>query len=488
MSKKGSFSKDLFFEEVETPLKESYTVNFEIGRGAYSKVYEVTLKNEEQLKNEDKPKNEENKIRACKYIIKENFREEDLDKFREEIKILKELDHPNIVKLYQLFETKKSFYLIMEKCEGGNLFNKIQQRINTKTLFDENVLSELIRQITSAIQFCHEKGICHRDLKPENICFTKLGDMENNSIKIIDFGFGKYIKPNEKFQSEVGTILYMAPEVFQNNYNEKCDIWSIGVILYFLIEGKPPFMGQNDGEIKLKIKSMKYKFSEEWEKYSEKGEVVKDLIKHMLIKEDERYTAQQVLDHPWINKEKKFTTIDIEDILNQIKLYQKMDNFEKKIISFIASRLNSNEIENLKNFFVFLDQNNDGKISYKEFCDGMAKISSEPIKEEEIKSFFDNIDTNEDGSLEYTEFIAACINNGFYLNKNNLKEIFDAIDKKKTGKISKDEIISVLELEETCPSIYENYINQLEKDENGKIDFEQFIKMISIIIAETLKK
>ena len=153
MSKKGSFSKDLFFEEVETPLKESYTVNFEIGRGAYSKVYEVTLKNEDQFKNEDKPKNEENKIRACKYIIKENFREEDLDKFREEIKILKELDHPNIVKLYQLFETKKSFYLIMEKCEGGNLFNKIQQRINTKTLFDENVLSELIRQITSAIQF-----------------------------------------------------------------------------------------------------------------------------------------------------------------------------------------------------------------------------------------------------------------------------------------------------------------------------------------------
>ena len=482
MDKKGSFSKDLFFEEIETPLKDSYIVNFEIGRGAYSKVYEV------KLKNEDKPQNEKDKIRACKYITKQNFREEDLGKFRDEIKMLKELDHPNIVKLYQMFETKNSFYLIMEKCEGGNLFIKIQQRINTKKLFDENVLSELIRQIASAIQFCHGKGICHRDLKPENICFTKLGSMENNTIKIIDFGFGKYIKPNEKLQSEVGTILYMAPEVLQNNYNEKCDIWSLGVILYFLIEGQPPFNGQNDGDIKMKIKSMKYKFSKEWEQYSEKGEVVKDLINHMLVKEDERYNAQQVLDHPWINKEKKFVSNDIEDILNQIKYYQKMDNFEKKIISFIASRLNSNEVEEFKNLFVYFDKNNDGKISPEEFDVGVKNVSSEEMKNEEIENYFNNIDTNEDGNLEYTEFIASCINKGKYLDKNNLKEIFDAIDKKKKGKISKEDIISVLELDSTYNSNFEILFNRLEKDEEGKIDFEQFIKMISIIIAETLKK
>ena len=475
MEKKDKFTKELFIEKLETPLKESYNVNFEIGRGAFSRVYEVTNKNTGE-------------IRVCKYISKQNFKEEDFDKFRNEIQFLKELDHPNIVKLYQLIETELSFYLIMEKCEGGSLSIKIQQRINTKKLFDEKLLSELIREITSAINYCHGKGICHRDLKPENICFTKLGNMENNSIKIIDFGLSKYFKPKQKLETEVGSILYMAPEVFKNNYNEKCDIWSIGVILYFLIEGKPPFIGQNEGETKMKIGSMKYKFSSELENYSEKGEVVKDLIAHMLIKEDERFTAQEVLNHRWIKEKEKNIPYNIEDLLNQIKLYQKMDNFEKKIISFIASRLNSDEVENLKNFFVYLDENNDGRISKEEFELGVRKVSTENIENIEIDKCFNNIDTNEDSNIEYNEFIASCINKGLYLDKNNLREIFDAIDKKKKGKISKEEIISVLELDLANLSNLEQFFNQLEKDEEGKIDFEQFIKMISLIIAETLKK
>jgi calcium-dependent protein kinase len=220
----------------------------------------------------------------------------------------------------------------------------------------------------------------------------------------------------------------MAPEVFKNNYNEKCDIWSIGVILFLLIEGKPPFIGQNEGETKMKIGSMKYKFSSELENYSEKGEVVKDLIAHMLIKEDERFNAQEVLNHRWIKEKEKNIPYNIEDLLNQIKLYQKMDNFEKKIISFIASRLNSDEVENLKNFFVYLDENNDGRISKKEFELGVRKVSIENIEKVEIDNCFDNIDTNEDSNIEYTEFIASCINKGLYLDKNNLREIFDAID------------------------------------------------------------
>lgn len=480
MEIKEGFGKIDYIENVAKPLKDLYTVNYEIGRGAYSKVYEVKLKNEEEVSGED------DKIRACKYISKQNFREEDLVKFKKEIEILKVVDHPNIVKLYQLFETSNSFYLIMEKLEGGNLFNKIQQRINTQTLFDENVLSELIRQITSAIQYCHKKGICHRDLKPENICFTKLGSMKNNSIKIIDFGFGKYMKDDKKeTHSQVGSIFYMAPEVFENNYSKKCDIWSIGVILYFLIEGKPPFVGANDGETKMKIKSMDYKFSKEWEKYSED---VKDLIKHMLVGEEERYTAEQVLKHRWIKKEDKDFPKDSEDNLNQIKHYKKMDNFGKKIILFIASRLNSKSEERLKNFFVALDRDNDGTISYNEFEDGIKNVSKENLRDSQIKALFDNIDTNKDGNLEYTEIIASCINEGYYLNRNNLREIFDAIDRNKKGKISKEDIISVLKLDETYLPNFEIYFNQLEKDEEGKIDFGEFIKMITIIIAEPLKK
>ena len=483
MEKEG-FSKEISFEEVETPLKDSYIVNFEIGRGTYSKVYEVKLKNDE----EGNGKN--SKIRACKYIAIQNFKKEDLKRFEKEIEFLKNLDHPNIVKLYQLFKTPKSYYLIMEKCEGGNLYNKIQQRINTKTLYNEKILSELIREIASAISFCHEKGICHRDLKPENICFTKLGNMENNSIKIIDFGLGKYINRVEKLDTPVGTLLYMAPEVLKNSYNEKCDIWSIGVILYFLVEGRPPFAGENedDGIIKMKIKSMKYKFSKVWENYSKKGEEIKHLVKHMLIDEKHRYTAKEVLEHPWIKKFEKSFPNDSKENLNQIKVYQKLNEFGKKIILFIASRLNSSDEEKLKNFFVALDKDNDGKINYNEFELGIKGVSSEDLRKSAIQKLFNNIDTNKDGSLQYTEIVASCINEGYYLSRNNLREVFDAIDKKRKGKISKEDIISVLKLDNTEPLNFEIYYSQMEKDEEGKIDFGEFIKMITIIIAEAVKK
>ena len=117
-------------------------------------------------------------------------------------------------------------------------------------MFDEQILSNVFRQITSAINYCYLKGLCHRDLKLENICFLNLGDIENNPVKIIDFGCGRFISPKKKFDSQVGTALYMVPEVLQKNYNEKCDIWSLGVILYFIISRKPPFFGENEMDIK----------------------------------------------------------------------------------------------------------------------------------------------------------------------------------------------------------------------------------------------
>ena len=291
MQKKMSiFNKETFIQDIDTPLMNSYNVIYEMGQGTYSKVYAIKHKKTGDM-------------RVCKYIIKKDFKEKDIKTFKEEIKILKQSDHPNIVKLYEVFETPNSFYLIMEMCNGGNLTNKIEQRINVGEYFDEKILSEVIRQIASALFYCHNKGICHRDLKPDNLCFVNMGNMENNTIKLIDFGLGKIFGLEKKLNSLVGTVLYTAPEVLNKKYNEKCDIWSLGVILFFLVSGKPPFFGQNDAEIKMKILSMKYKFDEKWKNCSEE---LKDLISHILVKEDERYSAQEVLNHPWIKKEKIF--------------------------------------------------------------------------------------------------------------------------------------------------------------------------------------
>ena len=200
---------------------KSYDVNFEIGRGGYSTVYQVKQKSSGE-------------IRACKYISKENFKKENLAQFEMEFKILKEADHPNIVKIIEIFETEKSYYLIMENCVGGNLSNKIEERVKLKKPFDENILSEIIRQISSAIKYLHDKNICHRDIKPDNICFTNLGSMENNTAKLIDFGLGKMMMEKQKIYSVVGSPLYVAPEVLNKNYTKKYDVWILGVIIFFL--------------------------------------------------------------------------------------------------------------------------------------------------------------------------------------------------------------------------------------------------------------
>ena len=466
------FSKENFVPTLETPLLDSYDVIYEMGSGAYSKVYEVKHKISGQ-------------IRACKYIKKKDFKKEDIERFKKEIEILKKSDHPNIVKLYEVFETENSFYLIMEKCNGGNLSYKIEQRINTQILFDEKILSEVFGQIASAIKYCHDLGICHRDLKPENICFLNMGDMENNTVKIIDFGLGKMQDIGMKLKTLVGTLLYMPPEVLKNNYSEKCDIWSMGVILYFLIAGVPPFFGADDFQIKMKINSMKYD-KLEGEKWNSTSKEVKDLISHMLVKEEERYSAKDVLNHVWIKKEDIFPK-DSKQMFKQLKIYQKMDNFQKKIFMFIASRTNENEINQIKEFFDAFDKNDDGRITFEEFYNGVLKFSKN-IKKEEVKKIFKNIDINKSGRIEYTEFIAACINENLYFDKNRLLEVYHFIDKNNIGKISKDDIASELQLDNECSEKLGNLMNKLSHDNDGKIDFEQFVKMVSLIISNALNK
>ena len=472
-----SFGKeDLIFDQ-ESPLLDSYEMNFEIGHGAFSKVYQLKHKSTGE-------------IRACKYISKENFKEEALINFKNECKILRESDHPNIVKLYEIFETEKSFYLIMENCDGGSLSIKIDERINHKKPFDENILSELFRQIASAIKYIHDKNICHRDLKPDNICFTKMGQMENNTAKLIDFGLGKLMKTNnEKLESVVGSPLFVAPEVLLGNYTKKCDIWSLGVILFILVGGYPPFLGNDNGDTNMKIKKMKYKFKED--NFKDASDEVIDLIKHCLVKEEERFDIEQVLEHKWIKKEKIFPT-NTENIYGKLKsnlrLYQKMENFEKKIIRFIAMRLNENEVKKLEKFFTALDKDNNGTLSKEEFLSGINDIEEFNLSEEEIQNIFKKIDTNKNKKLEYTEFISAIIDKDIYLNKGKLREVFDAIDKDKNGKISKIDIKNVLNLGENCAKKFENLMEEIGKGKDDEINFDEFFKMICQIISDNMNK
>ena len=196
-----------------------------------------------------------------------------MDRFKQEIAILQQLDHPNVLKLYEYFEDDRNVYLVTEICKGGELFDAIIKN----EYFTEKKAAKIFKQILQSLNYCHNQGIAHRDLKPENFLFeTK---KEDSDLKIIDFGLSKIIKSNstteiagrdrvknlDRMNTKAGTPNYISPEVLAGNYGVECDLWSAGCILYILLCGYPPFYGDDDQEILSMVMRGKFDFDgEEW--------------------------------------------------------------------------------------------------------------------------------------------------------------------------------------------------------------------------------
>ncbi len=160
------------------------------------------------------------------------------------------MDHPNILKLYEVFQDDAKFYVVTEICSGGELFDEIVNRQS----FSEKDAAEILEQVMSAINYCHLNNICHRDMKPENVLMEGKG-----IIKVIDFGTAMSFDPTENMNHILGTPYYMAPEIFsRSGYNQQCDVWSVGVILYVLLTGRPPFYGNNESDIIARVKIGEY--------------------------------------------------------------------------------------------------------------------------------------------------------------------------------------------------------------------------------------
>ena len=386
------FGKKTFAHKFEGLFLDNYEVIKQLGKGGYGQVYEV-----KNRKSGD--------ILSCKYLSKKNFK--NIEKFEREINILIKTDHPNIIKIYELYESDSDFYLVMEKCKGGELFDRIIEHIKHKNMYSEKDAAIILRQVMAAIEYCHNNGICHRDLKPENLLYLNDGPEQDNPIKVIDFGLSQFVTPDKKFTEKVGSIYYFSPEILKGNYTEKCDIWSSGVILYLLLSGEPPFNGPNNSSIYKKISKMKFTYPEE--KWNSISDEAKDLINHMIAPENERYSASQVLQHPWFKKAYEslepvtFLKKEYEDDLLALNL-EKKNQLKKMILLHIASRLDENEVENLKKSLEDFDKCKEGKITYEELKQGLVQLKNKNINENYIleltKSF--NIDQND--KCDYIEF------------------------------------------------------------------------------------
>lgn len=631
---------------------EVYKQIGEIGEGSYGSIIKV----KHRLTHE---------IRAMKIIQKRRMAYGiDENKILEEIKILKSLDHPNIIKIYEFFVDKINFYIVMEYLDQGDLFALISK----SRILKESVVCSIIKQIMSAIAYLHSKNIIHGDIKLENILietihrektdkeystnnthltitsihdnldynnkevkedrdsqnkengnpsinnkiengtnnvnnddskrndtqdesskddeydklkdsketnskFTNIKDnnekdnkkyiqivegedkQKNNiyntnydpndqftsnhnehifstlndevlkdynsitdiEIKIIDFGCSKYFLPNEMKNDIVGTAYYVAPEVLNQEYNNKCDLWSVGVIMYTLLNGKPPFCGRSQSEILEKVNKGEYDLSSK--RFDKVSKESKDLLVQLLkYNYKTRPSAYHALSHIWFNCEdwkthtgKQFTT-EIESVA---EIYERLINFkanskfEQAVLTIIAHNISeSPEAKRLKKIFLMFDEDSDGRISPEDLkhtilclnkntnrtsiinknssksnnnsMSTLKKSNSnvnnknsyfkrKNTQTEQINSNINIVNNNDTNTSTNTNNTSTNNNNNLNASTNTNKE---SIKKMNTSPIDEISIDNGKDIN----SIISDIMKNVDYDKNGLIEFEEFLK------------
>ena len=414
-----------------------------------------------------------------------------------EINILKNLDHPNIIKVYEFYSTEKYIYIINELCTGGELFDKI---VDVKH-FSESVACNIMRQLLSAVAYCHEKGVIHRDLKPENILIESSEEKDKDffHIKIIDFGTCEILK-KKKLTEQIGTSFYIAPEVLKNGYNEKCDLWSCGVILYILLCGSPPFYGKNEKEIFRKILDGNFTFRHKiWNKISTEGKNL--VLKLLQVNPAKRISAQEALEDVWfqknfnINIENNQNSNSFKIFIKNITEFCAEQKLQQATLAFLVHNFApKEELDELRKIFFAFDKNGDGKLSKEEFVKGLSNnntnLSLILKSDNSIDGLLKNIDSDNNGYIGFEEFLIASINKEKILTEKNLKLAFDVFDRDKSGGISQNELKYILGEDNVNAkdNLWQKMIQQIDLNQDGQISYEEFHKMMMDVINNKNKR
>ncbi|KAM7502414.1 hypothetical protein LguiB_001318 [Lonicera macranthoides] len=455
-------------------VKATYTIGKELGRGQFGVTHLCTHKQTgEQY--------------ACKTIAKRKLvNKEDIEDVRREVQIMHHLTgQPNIVELKGAFEDKHSVHLVMELCAGGELFD----RIIAKGHYTERAAASLLRTIVQIVHTCHSMGVIHRDLKPEN--FLLLNKDEDSPLKATDFGLSVFYKQGEVFKDIVGSAYYIAPEVLKRKYGPEVDIWSIGVMLYILLSGVPPFWADFSYEITREIVETESEHgifnailrghidftSDPWPSISPQA---KDLVKKMLtVDPKQRMTAREVLNHPWIKEDGEAPDTLLDNaVLGRLKQFRAMNKFKKVALRVIAGCLSEEEIMGLKQMFKSMDSDNSGTITLEELKQGLAKQGTK-LSEYEVKQLMEAADADGNGTIDYEEFITATMHMNRMDREEHLYTAFQYFDKDSSGFITKEELEQALrEFGMDDGRDIKEVIAEVDADNDGRINYDEFVAMM----------
>eukprot|EP00920_Eleutheroschizon_duboscqi_P025788 GHVT01063648.1.p1 GENE.GHVT01063648.1~~GHVT01063648.1.p1 ORF type:complete len:542 (-),score=153.82 GHVT01063648.1:368-1993(-) len=477
-----------FIDTQQSHLGEKYQRVKKLGSGAYGEV----------LLCRDKKTHVE---RAVKIISKSSVAQSTADTLLDEVAVLKKLDHPNTMKLYEFFEDKRNYYLVTELYTGGELFDEIIARQK----FTEVDAALIMKQVLSGVTYLHRYNIVHRDLKPENLLLESRG--ENNAlIKIVDFGLSARFDKQGKMKERLGTAYYIAPEVLRKKYDEKCDVWSCGVIMYILLCGYPPFGGSTDQEILKRVEKGKYEFDPpDWNCVSEDA---KDLLRKMLTYDpSKRVSAEEALNHPWIlercaAKASAMEGAVLGGALNNMKKFHSDQKLAQAALLFMGSKMTTlEETKELTKIFTQLDKNGDGQLDEQELIAGyrslmqlrgadaneLAKMDSETI-ESEVKAIIDSVDFDQNKFIDYSEFVTVCMDKKLLLSRERLKAAFQQFDSDGSGKISNAELAKLFGLTEVEDDVWQRVLKETDVNNDGEVDLEEFIAMMGRICDVEVQK
>ncbi|KAB2078781.1 hypothetical protein E1A91_A06G188800v1 [Gossypium mustelinum] len=399
--------------------------------------------------------------------------------------------HPNVIDLYDVYEDQAGVHLVLELCSGGELFD----RIVAETRYSEAGAAAVVRQIAGGLAAIHKANIVHRDLKPENCLF--LNKNKDSTLKIMDFGLSSVEEFTDPVIGLFGSIDYVSPEALsQGKITAKSDMWSLGVILYILLSGYPPFIAQSNRQKQQMIMAGEYNFDERtWKNISSSA---KHLISNLLqVDPDRRPSAEQLLAHPWVigdsakqeqidaevvsrlqsfNARRKLRAAAIASVLSSKVLLR-----TKRLRSLLGSHdLSKDEIDNLKSNFKKICANGDNATlpEFEEVLKAMNMSSLLPL----ATRIFDLFDSNRDGTVDMREIVC-----GFSSLKNSkgddaLRLCFEMYDTDRSGCITKEELASMLRaLPDDClppditePGKLDEIFDRMDANSDGKVTFEEF--------------
>ena len=470
-------NNELLVSKLKSDPDEDYKrLNF-LGEGSFASVYRV--------------QNRYTDVICAMKIIKKNFScsaEDEKDIFNE-INILRMMDHPGVLKLFEFYSNKQNYSIVTELCPGGELF----QQIIDRGPFDEKYSAFIMYQLFSAINYCHKMHIVHRDLKPENILIV---DKDRNGypiIKVCDFGTSKIFQKGRAERKLVGSSYYIAPEVLSKHYNEKCDLWSCGVIMYILLSARPPFGGQDDEEIMERVSTGEYDL--ESPPFNKLSSNALDLIKKLLTMDyNERISAEQALNHPWFKANKSqelFNKINdngtIRNLIENLKNYRRTSIIQETALAYLVHHFPQiKDVVNSCKLFNQIDKSGDGKITKAELLKGLSERYKSNTLEKDVDIIYKNLDMDNNGYIGYEEFVRGAVSKEYFVRDNALQFAFRYFDKDDSGEITFDEIEelfikSIPDKQKVHETLLE-IIKEVDTDNDNRINYDEFRKVMKKMI------